>query len=264
LKKHKSTWGFLREAPIIQNEVCMKKILLFALVLALLAGCSSVKITKTMPVDAKMQKGNEYFAMEKYNKALPYFMDVAFERNSNFTAEAQMRVADCYFLQEKYADARFEYEELIRLFKDYKEIDRAYFNIGICYYNESLEPHYTQEETQSAIDAFNVFIERFPFSTYKQDAFSYLEKCYTKLLEKKYHNGYAYYKMYDYSAALLYFDEIIALGNTSEIDKLSLYYSTKIFLKRQDLLNAQKYADILQERYPQAEETAKILKQLNK
>jgi Tfp pilus assembly protein PilF len=70
--------------------------------------------------------------------------------------------------------------------------------------------------------------------------------------------------MYDYSAALLYFDEIIALGNTSEIDKLSLYYSTKIFLKRQDLLNAQKYADILQERYPQAEETAKILKQLNK
>ncbi|MCD6181804.1 MAG: outer membrane protein assembly factor BamD [Candidatus Cloacimonetes bacterium] len=242
----------------------MKKIVLSAILLAILLGCSSVKVSKTMPVDIKMQKGYEYFNNENYKKAQPFFMDVAFERNSSFTAEAQMRVADCYFFQEKYADARFEYQELIRLFKDYKDIDLAYFNIAVCYYNESLAPAYTQEETQSAIDAFNVFIERFPFSSHKQEAFDYLQKCYTKLLEKTYENGYTYYKMSDYSAALMYFDEIISLGNTSEIDKLSLYYSAKIYLKRKDLLNAQKTADILQKRYPEAKQTTVILQKLSK
>ncbi len=241
----------------------MKKIILFGIFI-ILVGCSENRLTKDMPVERKMEIGNEYFEKEKYHKAIPYFTDIAFERNSAYTAEAQLKLADCYFNQNKFMEARFEYEELIRLFHDHKEVSKAFFQIGVCYFNESLNPHYTQEETESAISAFETFVEKFPFDEKKKEAIDYIQECQYKLLEKKYYNGYAYYKLSDYSAALMYFDEITELGNIDEIDKMSLYYSAKIYITRKDKENAVSTAGRLTERYPGSKETEKINRLLQK
>ena len=205
---------------------------------------------KSLPVEKKMEIADEFFEKRKYSKAIPYYSEVVFERNSKYTPEAQMKLADCYFEQAKYTDARFEYGEMIRLFSDYPEIGKAYFQLGICYYNETSSPHYTQEETYKSINAFETFIEKFPFDSKKKDAIDYIQKCRFKLLMKKYYNGYAYYKLYDYSAALMYFDEIIELGNNNEPDRLSLYYATKIYLERKDWVNAKTHGQKLINRYP--------------
>ncbi len=242
----------------------MKKILIAIIVIITLFGCSKNKLTQQMPIERKMEIGNEYMELGKYHKAIPYFTDVAFERNSKYTAEAQMKLGDCYFFQNKFIDARFEYEELIRLFHDYKDINMAYFQIGVCHYNESRPAHYTQEETERAITAFETFIEKFPFDEMKKDAIEYIQKCHYKLLEKKYYNGYAYYKMFDYSAALMYFDEIAELGNIDELDKMSLYYSARIYITRKDKENAVSTAGRLTVRYPGSEETEKINQFLQK
>ncbi len=242
----------------------MKKILSLIIVLIILFGCSSNKMSKIMPVEKKMELANDFFEKEKYNKAIPYFSEVVFERNSIYTPTAQMKLADCYFNQNKFTEARFEYEELIRLFSDYKDIGRAYFQLGICYYNESLSPHYTQEETYRAIAAFETFIEKFPFDKLKKDAIDYIQKCRYKLLMKKYYNGYAYYKLFDYSAALMYFDEIIKLGNNNESDRMSLYYAFRIYLEREDIENAKLTGQKLINRYPQTDEAEKIVSELEK
>lgn len=221
-------------------------------------------MSKIMPVEKKMEIANDLFEKEKYHKAIPYFSEVVFERNSIYTPTAQMKLADCYFYQNKFTEARFEYGELIRLFADYKNIGRAYFQLGICYYNESLSPHYTQDETYRAIAAFETFIEKFPFDSLKKDAIDYIQKCRYKLLMKKYYNGYAYYKLFDYSAALMYFDEIIELGNNNEPDRMSLYYAFKIYLEREDIENAKLTGQKLISRYPQTEEAEKISSELEK
>ena len=111
---------------------------------------------------------------------------MAFERYSAFTAEAQMKLADCYFLQNDFTEARFEYEEVIRLYKEYEEIGKAYFQIGVCYWEESLSPQYTQTETNLAISAFETFLEKFPTDKRKNEAIDYINKCRYKLLTKKY------------------------------------------------------------------------------
>lgn len=242
----------------------MKKILIAIIVTLTLFGCSENKLTRQMPIERKMEIGNEYMELGKYHKAIPYFTDVVFERNSKHTAEAQMKLGDCYFYQNKFLEARFEYEELIRLFHDYKDINMAYFQIGVCRYNESLPAHYTQEETEKAVTAFETFIEKFPFDEMKKDAINYIQKCRYKLLEKRYYNGYAYYKMFDYSAALMYFDEIAELGNVDELDKMSLYYSAKIYITRKDKENAVSTAGRLTERYPGSKEAEKINQLLQK
>jgi outer membrane protein assembly factor BamD len=211
-----------------------------------------------------MELADEYFAKKKYHKAIPYYTDVAFERNSSYTAEAQMKLADCYFNQNKFAEARFEYEEMIRLFKDAKDINRAYFQVGVCFWEDSLSPHYTQEETREAINAFQTFLEKFPFDERKQEAIDYIQKCQKKLIKKKYYNGYAYYKLSDYPAAFMYFDEIIELGNIGEVDKLSLYYEARMYIVRKDKNNAMRIAESLNERYPDSKEAIKINKLIGK
>jgi len=243
-------------------EKIVKKTLYLLIVLFALIGCSKNRLTKSMPVEKKMEIANSFFENGKYNKAIPYYTDVVFERNSAYTPIAQMKLADCNYNQNKFTEARFEYEELIRLFSDYKDIGRAYFQLGICYFNESLSPHYSQEETYQAITAFETFIEKFPFDKQKKDAIDYIQKCRYKLLMKKYYNGYSYYKLYDYSAALMYFDEIIELGNNNEPDRMSLYYATLIYLEREDIENAKLTGQKLVSRYPQTDEAEKITAEL--
>ena len=245
-------------------EKIVKKTLFLIIVLLILLGCGSNKISKTMPVEKKMEIANELLESEKYNKAIPYYTAVVFERNSVYTPIAQMKLSDCYFNQNKFTEARFEYQELIRLFSDYKDIGRAYFQLGICYFNETQSPHYTQEETYRAISAFETFIEKFPFDSLKKEAIDYIQQCRYKLLMKSYYNGLAYYKLYDYSAALMYFDEIIELGNSNEPDRMSLYYATKIYLERDDFEKAKLTGQKLISRYPQTKEAEKITSELEK
>jgi len=236
----------------------VKKILVVIIITIVLGACSSNKVKDQMPVARKMEIADDYFARKKYHKAIPYYTDVAFERNSNYTSEAQLKLGDCYFNQNKFTEARFEYEELIRLFHDAKEINRAYFQVGVCFYEDSLNPHYTQEDTRNAINAFDTFMAKFPFDKLKQEAIHYVQKCHEKLIQKKYYNGYAYYKMHDYPAAFMYFDEIVELGNVSKVDKMSLYYEARMYITRKDKNNSMNIAEKLNARYPDSKETKKI------
>jgi len=89
-----------------KTEKIVKKTLFLIMVLLILLGCSSNKISKTMPVEKKMKIANELFEKEKYNKAITYYTEVVFERNSVYTPIAQMKLADCYFNQNKFTEAR--------------------------------------------------------------------------------------------------------------------------------------------------------------
>ncbi len=242
----------------------MVKYLSILLVAAtILAGCSNADKIARMPVEEKMRIGNEEYADEDWDDAIDYFKSVVFERNAAFTPEAQLKLANCYFFQKEYTDARFEYEELIRLFPDYRNLEDAFFNIGICYYEESLPPQYTQEETDSAIEAFEIFLEKYPFSERRQEAIDYIEKCGEKLWIKTYYNGYIYFMMYDYSAALMYLDEVTDAARFDKYDRKAWYYKARIYLKREDKLNAKITVDKLVKRYPDSSEARRMKEKLD-
>lgn len=241
-----------------------KRILILTIFALLIFGCSQNKIAKNLTVEQKMQIANNFFNAEKYRKAILYYQDITYDRNSPLVAEAQMRLAESYFLQEKYLEAQLEFQEVIRLYKNYERLNEAYFNIGVCYYKDSLSPHYTQDETLLAIDSFNTYLEKFPFDENTDKALDYLEKCNYKLLQKKYYNGYTYYKMYDYAAALYYFEQVIELNLNDEIDLKSLYYSAKIYLYRGDKTNALNILNKMNKRYSENDLTIKIKKEVDK
>lgn len=232
--------------------VCLMTILFFA-------GCTirPARIKK-MSVEQKMAMGNEYFDRGRYNRAIPFFLEVTLERRSIYTAEAQMKLAESYFRQGKYLDAIFEYQEMIKLFPDYRDIEDAYFNIGLSYKYLSLGPHYCQNETLASIDAFNIFLDRFRQSPRRTEAIQYITELRYKLLQKKYYNGYIYYRIFDYSSALVYFDEIIALGNRDTLEEKSLYYSGLIYLERKDYDSLLDVKEMMLQYYPESSNTRRI------
>lgn len=233
-----------------------RSILLILIILLALSACSRNK--SQLSTEAKLQAADALYAKGKFARAAVLYDEISFERKSASTAYATLRVADSYFAINKFSDARTKYEQFIASFPDHDNVATAYFRIGECLYEESLPPQYDQNETISCIEAFRLFIEKYPSDTRFDKALDYIRKCQYKLLEKTYLNGYIHYKMKDYSAALMYFDEIIALGNSDELDKQSLFYSAKLHLHQKSMEKAQASYTSLLTRYPDSKEAKRL------
>jgi outer membrane protein assembly factor BamD len=215
-------------------------------------------ITPSSTPELTMQKADKYFNAKKYARAYPLYQQIVFERNSAIAAEAQMKLAQSYFYLNKFSEAEVEYEQLMKLFPDYPNINMAYYQVGVCYLEMSPDPQYSQEDTQKAIDAFQTFIDKFPNDKLRQNAVDNLQKAQYKLIQKEYNNGYIYYKMADYSASMMYFNEIIALANHDKLERMSLYYSAKIYIAQNNWLKAKQTFETLNKDFPTAKETRKI------
>ncbi len=235
----------------------MKRILyILILILILIAGCSKNKIQ--MSTEEKLQKADELFANKKYARAAQLYEEITFERQSAATSRAMMRQAESYFNMNKFVDARLKYLQFTQLFPSHQDVATAYFRIGVCYFEESLPTHYDQTETNQAIETFKLFIDKFPNDSRFTQALEYIRKSQYKLLEKRYHNGYIYYRMSDYSGALMYFNEIIELGNQDQLDKMALYYATLIQLRQGLNSDARASFEKMKAKYPGAKETRKL------
>ena len=227
-----------------------------------ISACSNNKLLKQSNAETAMKTADEYFERGKFNKAIPFYEKIVNESNSVLMAEAQMKLADCYFERDDFIDARFEYEEFIRQFSDNRDVAKAFFRIGVSYYELSLSAHYDQSETFAAIDAFTEYIDRFPFDERKKEALDYINKCRYKLLEKKFYNGFAYYKISDFPSAFLHFEEIIELDNLNELDKKSRYYSVLMYIVREDIDKASEIAETYFTRYEDTPEAEKIRRKI--
>ncbi|MDY0151434.1 MAG: outer membrane protein assembly factor BamD [Candidatus Cloacimonas sp.] len=230
-------------------------IILFILLLGFTA-CSKNKTQLT--TEARLKTADELFGRGKYARAALLYDEISFERKSASTAHATLRQADCYFEINKFGDAKSKYEQFIGSFPDHQDVSSAYYKIGVCLYEESLPPQYDQNETIECIEAFRLFIEKFPSDKRYTNALDYIRKSQYKLLEKTYLTGYIYYKMKDYSAALMYFEEIITLGNTDSLDRKSLYYSAKLHLHQKNREKARSSYDSLLERYAGSKEAKRL------
>lgn len=155
----------------------------FIVAVIILTGCSSAKLAE-MPVEKRYSIANDYFENGKYRKAIEYYETIVFDKSSAYTSDAQYKLALCYFNRKNYIDARFEFEQLIKQFPEFNKVADAYFYIAQCYYLDSPKSHYTQEETLQAIEAYKVFLDKFPADLKRVEALKLVKECEQKLAEK--------------------------------------------------------------------------------
>ena len=97
-----------------------------------------------------------------------------------------------------------------------ENVEKAQFMKSKCEFELTLDYNNDQDQTFLAISSIQEFLDNFPYSIYKDDAFKMIEDLREKLAKKYFENGRLYLKIKKFESAMYYFDIVI-----------SDYYDTK-------------------------------------
>ncbi len=78
------------------------------------------------------------------------------------TAEAQYRLAECYFSADKLVEAKLEYEQVVSQFASSRWSRDARFYLALCEYRRMLPARYDQESAHNALSGFMAFLAGAP------------------------------------------------------------------------------------------------------
>jgi len=166
-------------------------------------GCSEYqKIFKSTDYNFKYKKALEYYALEDYFHAQSLLDELMTILKGSDKAENALYVyADCHYKQKDYILAAYYFDNYVKNFQYSKRTEEAMYLSAYCYYLNSPKASLDQTDTQKAIDAMQVFINKFPNSSHIGEANEVIDNLRGKLEEKAYQNSKLYFKLGEYQAA---------------------------------------------------------------
>ena len=177
----------------------------FILALIAMVGCQSEyqKLLKSDDYNAIYEAGVKYYeekdfykSYELLEKALPALRLT--EKGENIT----MLLAKSYMEENDYLMAAYYFERFALTYPASTQIEQAYYYDAVCYYNISPVVTLDQAYTEKSIQAFQLYLNKFPQGSYITESNEYIGKLRGKLEEKAYNNSKLYYTLEDYKAAV--------------------------------------------------------------
>jgi len=187
-------------------------ILLLCAILAF-ASCRSKyqKLLKSSDYNAKYEAALVYFAEEDYHKAQTLFEGIITVYRGTEKAEViNYHLAYCYYHQGDYMLSGYYFENYTSTFPNTEKTPECQYMTGVSYGNESPKPSLDQEYTVRAIEAYQMYLNRYPDGENYAEANNQVSVLREKLEDKEFQNAKLYHKLGDYKAA------IIALKNVLE------------------------------------------------
>lgn len=197
----------------------MKRIhfpIFFLATLMLLSACSGSKEAtdnepkKELTYLERYEDAVEAFEAKKYYKSIEDFSFVVFNApGSDIADDAQFYLANSHFEMKEYLLAIDEYQQLMRRWPKSDLYEETRFKIAECYYNQN--PGYQRDQTYilKAINAYQDFIDEYPFSEYRDNAEARIKELRTGLAKKVYEAGELYIVLREWNAAIITFQEVL-------------------------------------------------------
>lgn len=187
-----------------------KIVLLFVLFAFVLGGCSEYqKLLKSSDNSLKYKKAVQYYNSEDYAKAATLFEELLpIYRGTSKAETISYYISYCSYGQGDYIGAGYFFRNFLKTFPDSPYSEECLYMSAYCYYLESPKPRLDQTPTQDAIDAFQLYINRYPNSTRIPKCNEYIDEMQDKLVYKSYLSARNYYDREKYPSA------IIALQNS--------------------------------------------------
>lgn len=182
------------------------KIIVFSvLTTLLLSSCSEYqKILKSSDYNLKYQKAIEYYQAEDYYRAKSLFDElVTIFKGSDKAEDILYYYADCHYQEKDYILGAYYFENFAKTFPYSDKTEKAAYNAAYCYFLNSPRYNLDQTDTYKAIDAMQLFINKYPESDHIKEANEIIEKLRAKLEKKSYENAKLYVKLSDYQAAAI-------------------------------------------------------------
>ena len=196
-------------AKILARFFCM------LLLTGMLSGCGIIDFIYLPPPEDTAQElfeaGNDAMREKDYLAASGYFSKL--KENfpfSPYAVEAELSLADSYFLDEEWGLASEAYKEFESLHPRHEAIPYVLFNIGMASLNgyPSIDRPITQLE--DGYSYFSRLRESYPGTEYAEVAAEKMKECRKLMAEHELYIADFYFRMGRYASALARYNDILA------------------------------------------------------
>jgi outer membrane protein assembly factor BamD len=189
----------------------MKKIVLLSIAFVALCSCNKfVTIQKSDNVDLKYKAAVRYFDKKDFYHAATLFEELVPVLKGQKQAEkVQFFLAYSQYHQGQFIMSSYYFKKFANDFPRSEYAEHSFFMHCVSLYEDSPEFSLDQTNTKTAIEEFQVFVERFPNSKHIVDANEIMDELNGKLEKKAYYQAKLYYQMREYRASVTTFENVI-------------------------------------------------------
>lgn len=256
------------------------KIVYTVVVAALLfGGCSPYqKLLKSEDTGEKYHVADSLYNAGKYKKALKLMEQIVPAYRGKPQAEKLMFIySDTYYQLGDYYIAGYQFERFVTSYPTSQKAEEAAFKAARSFYE--LSPRYSldQEDTFTALEKLQEFINTYPDSDRLKEANTLVAELTTKIEKKRFEVAKQYYHVEDYKAAIKAFDNFILeyAGSVYRAEAYFLRFKAAYdlavrsldYLVAERLEEAKKYYNSFSRYYPDSEfqeEANALIEDINK
>ena len=201
------------------------------------AGCSAFKKAAELTAEDNFVQGMKEFEDENYQRAIPYFQKIL--ENYPFSIHAlpaELKIAECNFLDEKYTEALVHLQGFEELHPTNEQIPYVIWMKGVSYMEQFSSIDRDVLPLENALREFEKLRQRFPESSYSAKAEPLHRDIRQKLSEHDFYVAQFYYRDGKFRAALPRFQRILERFPEEGIADKALYFIGKchFFLEKND------------------------------
>ncbi len=161
------------------------------------------KLLKSDDYNLKYSKAFEYYNKGDYIRSATLFDQIApIFRGTKKADSVFFFQAMSYYKQNDYVLSGHYFQMFHQTFGNSPFAEEAAFNEAYCYYLSSPRPQLDQQSTYQAIDAFRLFMVKYPKSSRLAECEKYITELREKLMEKSYLGAKLYFNLEDYKASI--------------------------------------------------------------
>jgi outer membrane protein assembly factor BamD len=186
-----------------------------------------------------LKLGDVLYAAKKFNE-----VEILFPQ-SQLAPKSALMAAYSYYKQDYYGDAIAELKRFIKVYPLHKDIDYAYYLLGISYYEQIVDEKKDLESIIKAKENFKFVVKNFPNTNYAVDSQFKLEFINDIIASKEMYIGRYYLKKKKWIAAINRFRRVIDDYDTTIYTEEAIHRLVEIYYILGLQEEAKKYANLL-------------------
>ncbi|QRN94830.1 outer membrane protein assembly factor BamD [Archangium violaceum] len=229
------------------------------------AGCAALSTGQAgdpefaSEADANLRLGDEALERKDYLQAEKYFEHVRTKYPYLDVAnEAELKLADLDFAQERYSEAREKYQSFIKLHPTHPRVDYAAYRAALSHFEDIpsdffLVPPSTekdQTEVRAALVALNDFVRQYPDSQYLGEAKQKLEQTREKLAEHEMYVARFYARRERWKAVAQRLESLLKNYPGTKLEEEALFDLHDAYVRLNDAERAKQTLQRVIERLP--------------
>jgi outer membrane protein assembly factor BamD len=204
----------------------MYRIFIIFVSLFVLSSCSELqKALKSEDVAVKYSTAEKLYDAGKYKQAIRLFDQISTNYRGKPQAEKMFYMyAQSYFKTKQYYLSGYQFENFTNTYPKSEKAEEAMYLSAFSY--AQLSPIYSldQTDTYKAMDKLQIFIDKYPNSTYLNDANESYKILKYKIEKKEFEIAKQFYTIGDYQGSLIAMDNFITDFPGTPLKEDALYY----------------------------------------